>query len=251
MTENKEVMTVSYNETIKGWTSFHSFFPDLMLGMNNEFYSFSNGDLFKHNSDNVPRNNFYGVQYDSKLSVMVNQTPSTIKELKNISLEGNKPWGVKLKAYVRDLGDFKESTIQTSEFVVKEGIWHAYVRRDENPNQLDSKSAYGIGTVSNITGNTVTLFGGSSFITNGDVIANDSMTVLGEIVSSNIDGNAITLVLTSTVGINVGNFLLGVKDARIEGGNLRGYTIRVDLTNTDVDKVELFAVNAEISKSFP
>src|SRR5688572_21017352 len=102
---------------------------------------------------------------------MVNTAPSTIKELKSISLEGNKPWAVSLKAYVRDLNDFKSSTIKDIEFVLKEGIWHAYARRDESSKQVDSKSAYGLGTVTNVTTSTITLFGGSSFITQGDVIA--------------------------------------------------------------------------------
>lgn len=251
ITDRKEVVTMSFNETIKGWTSFHTIYPDWMLGMNNEFYSFKNGDLYIHHQDDVPRNNFYGVQYDSKISMMVNSSPSDIKEIKAFSLEGNKPWSMKIKAYVREIDDFTESSILTSEFINKEGIWYAYARRNEDPKQVDSKSAYGIGVVTHIEGNQVYVLGGNSLITQNDVVANENMDVLGTIENSEVLLDQIILTLSDTSGISVDDFLIGVKDARIEGGNLRGYTIRLDLTNSDVSKVELFAVNTEISKSFP
>jgi len=44
---------------------------------------------------------------------------------------------------------------------------------------------------------------------------------------------------------------VGVKNPRYEGGNLRGYVIRMDLDVQQDDKAELFAVNSEIMKSYP
>jgi hypothetical protein len=44
--------------------------------------------------------------------------------------------------------------------------------------------------------------------------------------------------------------MFGKKNPRVEGGNLRGYTMRMDLTVTSDDMVELFATNAEVMKSF-
>ncbi len=32
--------TLSYSEGVQGWTSFFSFYPDWMIGMNNYFYTF-------------------------------------------------------------------------------------------------------------------------------------------------------------------------------------------------------------------
>ena len=52
--------TLSYSYTTQGWPSFYSYEPDYMVGMNNYFYSFSGGNLYRHNSDSVQRNSFYG-----------------------------------------------------------------------------------------------------------------------------------------------------------------------------------------------
>jgi len=49
--------TLSYSEGVQGWTSFFSFYPDWMIGMNNYFYTFKGGNLYRHNVNEV-RNNF-------------------------------------------------------------------------------------------------------------------------------------------------------------------------------------------------
>ena len=97
-----------------------------MVGMNNKFFSFNNGELYEHHSDNVARNNYYGTQYSSKISVMINDAPSDIKELQTLGLEGNASWDAVLKAFVSNSDDTIESTIASSEFVQKEGKWYAY-----------------------------------------------------------------------------------------------------------------------------
>lgn len=247
MSCNNKNSTLTFDEQVKGWTSFHSFIPDFMVGMNNKFFSFENGELFQHHSTSVPRNTFYGVQYPSKVSLMVNDNPSEIKELQAISLEGNNTWETLIKAFISNSDDFIESSVKRAEFVKKEGIWYAYARRNESTSHFDSKSTYGLGTISNITSTTFQLNGGSSLLCVGDALVKGStLTNVG--VINSIDGNLIEL--TTTAGLVDGDFVLGMKDPRIEGGNLRGYSIRMDLTTQEDNKVELFAVNAEVMKSF-
>jgi len=41
-----------------------------------------------------------------------------------------------------------------------------------------------------------------------------------------------------------------MKNSRVEGGNLRGYIIKLDLDIITNTKVELFAVNSEVIKSY-
>ena len=41
--------TLTFDDGVKGWTSFYSYIPDFMIGMNNYFYSFKNGNLYRHN----------------------------------------------------------------------------------------------------------------------------------------------------------------------------------------------------------
>jgi hypothetical protein len=54
--------TLTYSEGVEGWASFYSFLPDWMIGMNNYFYTFKGGNLYRHNVNNT-RNNFYGVPF--------------------------------------------------------------------------------------------------------------------------------------------------------------------------------------------
>ena len=74
----EKIATLSYAEDVKGWPSFYSFFPDYMVGMNGFFYTFgptinsdgtvSGGCLYRHNV-NETRNNYYGVQYNSRVAI--------------------------------------------------------------------------------------------------------------------------------------------------------------------------------------
>jgi hypothetical protein len=246
-----EKRTITFDEKVKGWTSFHSFNPDFMQGLNNSFYSFSNGDLYVHNSDNVPRNTFYGVQHSSKISLMVNDSPSDIKELQAVSLEGNDTWKTLITAYISGLDDNMKSSIKELEFIKKEGIWYAYARRNESTLSFDSKSTYGIGIVTEIVGNVVKVRGGNVTLTSGDLIIKGSdLSTIGNIVGATNVAGITTLTMNSASGLAVNDFLVGQKDSRVEGGNLRGYTFRMDLEVTRDVKVELFSVNSEVIKSF-
>lgn len=251
MSCNNKNYTVSFDEKVKGWTSFHSFFPDFMLGMNNKFFTFTGGNVFIHHSPNVERNTYYGVRYPSKISVMMNDNPSDIKELQAVSLEGNYSWESLLRAYVSNIDDFIQSSIKEVEFVKKEGIWYAYARRNEDPLHEDSKSTYGIGRVSSISGTIITVNGYSDLLVAGDqIVKGDDFSIIGTVTSSSQTDSITTIQLSSVAGLSVNDFIIGMKDPRIEGGNLRGYTMRFDLEIDKPDKVELFAVNAEVMKSF-
>ena len=58
--------TLTYSETSKGFPSFYSFFPDYMIGMNQFFYTFKGGNLFRHNTNN-DYNTFYGTTFPSTI----------------------------------------------------------------------------------------------------------------------------------------------------------------------------------------
>lgn len=251
MSCNTEDYTVSFDEKVKGWTSFHSYYPDFMLGMNNKFFSFEGGNLHLHNSDKPNRNTYYGNSFPSKVSLMVNDNPSEIKELQAVSLEGNTPWDVKLEAYVTDVEDAIRSSLKISEFVEKEGFWYAHARRSED-NHFNSRSTYGIGVVSNVAAGTIGVTGNNSALTVGDTLVKGSdLSEIGTIESYSFSQGITTIVINPITGtVNLNDFVLGKKDPRIEGANLRGYTMRMDLTLNKATKAELFAVNSEVMKSF-
>ncbi len=45
--------TVTFDEEVNGWTSFFSFVPEFMIGLNGNFFSFKDGEMWIHNSHNV------------------------------------------------------------------------------------------------------------------------------------------------------------------------------------------------------
>lgn len=240
-----------YDDKNKGWTTILTYNPEFMIGMNNRFYSFKNGELYLHDSEQVNRNTFYGVTYPSKISAMVNEKPSDVKQLKAVSIEGNHPWDVGIDAYLNDTSTPIVSSLNKEDFNRKEGMWYAYVRRNESALHEDSKSMYGIGSVTGITGTTATVNGYSSTLTVGDVILKGSdLSAIGIVQSVTPDGNTTDIELSFVTGLSNGDFIVGVKNARIEGGYLRGYTMKLNLELTETDKVELFAVNSEVMKSF-
>ena len=83
--------TVSYHEESGGWTSRKSFVPELGLSLNNRYYTWYNGELWQHNSRAVPRNNFYGVQYNSSIVFIFNDEPGTVKKFLTLNYEGTQP----------------------------------------------------------------------------------------------------------------------------------------------------------------
>jgi len=85
--------TISFDEGSQGWTSFKSFEQEGGLSLNNIYYTFKDGKLWKHNSDSVNRNTFYGASAaESYIEPILNDNPSTIKTFNNISYEGTSGW---------------------------------------------------------------------------------------------------------------------------------------------------------------
>lgn len=243
---------IAYSESIKGFPSFYSFEPQWMGSLNNEFYSFSNGQLYKHYDESNPvRNNFYGVDYDSTMKLIVNEGPSEIKVLKNLIIEGNKAWATTVKSYLNDETiSVTQSTLLASEYLRKEGKLYAYVRRNELTGDLTAKNAYGIGVVATIS--VLTVGTGTTLPTSlaiGDEIYDGSDNLIGTVTG--VDRTTNSIVLDSVVGLSVSEFIYGVKTGRIEGSEIRGYNFEIDIVDDSNTRTELFAIGSNVFKSFP
>jgi hypothetical protein len=236
--------TLTFDEEVNGWTSFFSYKPEFMISLNGKFFSFKNGDLFLHNSKNVPRNNFYGEQFTSKVGVVLNDNPSTEKVFRSVILEGNKPWETKLST------NLTEGEIYKGEFEQKQSRFFAYTRRNEDSQDLTTHATNGIGRVKSVGANSV------FFNAVGDMInVGDKLTQLQ--AGMPVDLGIITSIDRSTGEVSVGTFdnpasldyCYATKNSRVEGGNLRGYYMRADLENAETDFVELFAIKSTTNES--
>ena len=137
--------TLTYSPRANGWTSFHSYHPEWMVGMNNFFYTFKEGQLYKHYDEDATRNNYYGTTYNSTIRTVFNEAPMEAKMFKTLELESNSAWSVNV------FTDMDRGEIDASWFEKKEGEYYAYIRRYEGMEDLDLLSAQGVGDVTTVT----------------------------------------------------------------------------------------------------
>lgn len=71
--------------------SYASFTSDYMVKLLGSYYTFKNGELWKHN-DNEVRNSFYGVVYPSVIKFVFNPEPKVVKNMGTMKLNGNRSW---------------------------------------------------------------------------------------------------------------------------------------------------------------
>ena len=88
--------TLTFDESIKGWVSFKTFKPATMDSLKNNFYSFTNADLYEHYDETTLNNRglYYDVREPSNVTFVFNPSPSTIKVFKTIDYEGSNGWEV-------------------------------------------------------------------------------------------------------------------------------------------------------------
>lgn len=242
-------ITVSYSPKNSGWTSFHSFIPEWMIGMNSHFYSFYRGNIYKHYSNNT-RNNYYGTQYTSKVTPVFNDEPTVNKMFKTLGLDGSASWDATITT------DQSTGFMDSTYFDLKEGDYYTYIRRVAGNTDLDLMSAQGIGNINTVVGaspGAITLgfsFDIGSIVSIGDKLYRDNagIELIGTITG--LTSNSITMNVTSITPV-IGNYVLYLKDAEAESYGARGYYMEVLLENDSTSEVELFTISSEVFKSFP
>lgn len=237
--------TLTYSPNQNGWTSFHSYVPDWMVTMNNYMYSFYQGNLYKHNSNQV-RNSYYGTIYPSKVTTIFNNEPSQTKQFKTIATNSNKPWDTIV------VSDQADGYINSDYYDLKEGTYYAYIRRNENDNDLSMISAQGLGVFSSYVSSVFTFpFNIGFIISTGDKlywVNNGNIELAGIVVSHTY--NSITINQNGTTPAP-GSFLLFIKNSTAESTATRGTYLEVQFTrNNDPEYTEMFMVSSEVFKSY-
>ena len=125
-------VTISYKESIRGWSSFKSFIPESGLSLASDYYTVKNGELYRH--DNETRNTFYNNSLENSfINVLINDSPLIIKDFKTLNYDGDEGWfcseittdvGIKAEAnsfvnrenkYFSTIKGLKQKDINTSE----------------------------------------------------------------------------------------------------------------------------------------
>lgn len=268
--------TLSYNEPVQGWVSFYSYEPDWMIGMNNYFYTFKGGDLYRHNTG-VARNTFYQDWWTkmmqpnnafkpSKVTSVFNNAVLENKLFKTINLEGDSVWGVTLETDLQYSG-----YILSDWFEKKEASYYAFVRNN-SLGEFALRSLNGIGnslTVDNAGTNAAEVnFSISPLISVGNIISVGDYVYFGHpipqfagpVLAINVDypngvnqiviNNNMLNPLTTPIPGDV-NYFFYVKNSVAESHGVLGHYCTFTLENSSADKVELFSVQSNVMKSFP
>lgn len=84
---------LGFNIEENKWTTYYSGERENMLKFTNDFFAFQNGRLWKMNSNPV-RNNFFGVQYTSQITLILNANPTQVKNFFTVRQKTNRVWGI-------------------------------------------------------------------------------------------------------------------------------------------------------------
>lgn len=255
--------TLSYRDG-DGWTSFFSYTPEMMAGMNNYFYSFKGGNLYRHNT-NATRNNFYGTQYTTKLQGVFNQDPFSNKLFKAIAFEGNDAWDTDLDTDIQENG-----TIDKDWFQKKEGTYFGYVRNESvNPvseNEYPLRSINGIGnsSSSSVVGATTTInfpltTDIKSILSNVDrlyFLSGTTPIYAGTVtnVVSNLPKGKNYIEINNAGGTAIPSqtaYFMYVKNTIAESHGVLGHYCLFNIENDSTTPIELFSIRAEVMKSNP
>lgn len=257
--------TLTYSEGVAGWVSFYSFYPDWIIGMNNYLYTFKGGNLYRHNVNNA-RNTFYGVFTPTRVQSVFNSIPLENKLFKTINLEGDAAWSAQLITDLQYSGFINQSW-----FEKKEASYYAFIRNN-SIGEFALRSLNGIGNSLTVvgagTGSAQINFSISPLISVGSIISigdyvyfgHPTPLFAGQVTAINVDlpngvnqiviNNAMTNPVSNPLPGNV-NFIFYVKNSVAESHGVLGHYCTFTIENDSNSKIELFAVESEVMKSYP
>tara|TARA_B100000287_G_scaffold428045_1_gene478770 strand:- start:1468 stop:2247 length:780 start_codon:yes stop_codon:yes gene_type:complete len=253
--------TITFDEGVGGWTSFHSYTPEWMTRVGTKFYTFKNGDLYEH--DNGSRTKFYGGSTAGcTITLSVNESPSDVKLFKSLILEttdGN--WTADLYT------DMESGTINENNLEEYESYYSAYIRQSGSNLNFNELSIIGVGALEEVV--TTTRFRvandvSTQILTSGtdSLYFNDGQTKLVGTVNNILDNDETDSLTRDVIQVSsapdgvstftpgVGNFMFVGKQISPESRGIRGYYCSITLTSGSTGVTELFSVGTEAVKSY-
>jgi hypothetical protein len=274
--------TLTYSETSEGFPSFYSYYPDWMIGMNQFFYTFKGGNLYRHNTNNY-YNTFYGITSPSTITSIFNESPLENKIFKTLNLESDESWDAVLTSDIQTTGKIEEQW-----FEKKENAWFAFIRNNgptganTDESQFELRSLNGISRSTSVGGvaaayeiNFALTINIGSIVSVGDYLyyavpPYQTPIFAGQIIQINVNkvnginqlvvnstqdqqGSPFTPPATNPIPIQDA-YLLYIKNPIAESHGILGHYCEFTLTlpvGKATNPTELFAVESEVMKSFP
>ena len=91
--------TLSWDDSVQGWTSFYTYNPDNLFSLRNNYYTVKNGAIWEHYRG--IRSNYYNVQSNASITFVFNPNPSVSKTFSTVEYEGDSGW--KIESFVSGL----------------------------------------------------------------------------------------------------------------------------------------------------
>jgi len=247
---------VSFKEGVDGWNTRMSYNPEAGISLNNEYYTFDNAELYNHTLLNdyvsppaaVPRSNFYGAQGNTTVTAIFNDAPTSVKNFKTLSYEGDEGWTASIAT------NKQSGTVST--WKEREGIFFNYIMGDATTlANIDTKefSVQGIGRVlATTTGSIIEINGDINVsLQNNDVIyhtvSSTALRTIGTVLSVDRVNNQIRLdANVPGAPLQPNDFVLFAKNSKVNTSGLIGYYGETVFSTSSGEKKELFAVNSEV-----
>jgi len=254
--------TIAYGTTKGFWLTRYSFIPEHYEYVHNRFFSFNDGDMYRHNV-NATRGRFYDVNYDATINVVSKANPSMIKSFNAVSLEGDSAFAMTLSS------TGQKTTIAVDDFEEREGLYYKRIPRDVT-GSFSGENNIVLGRVASNSGATVTFetrisdlpfsinnSNAQVFRVNYDAShtspdsSGQSDNTATNIMSSgdarvlSVDGRKVlTLSATPNNPADLTGTILVQTEHKLTSGNqMRGYHLGMILKSTSTSAVQLYAVN--------
>lgn len=133
--------TLGFHEPSNSWMDYYSFTPEQGIGVGEECYVATSGQVYRLNDGSVNRCTFFGNKYDQVVEFVQNENSVVVKQYKDISLVSNKKWTVyPIEVLANDNNPRGMiSRLNASYFKSKEGVYCAeYLRNMKTSSNTES-----------------------------------------------------------------------------------------------------------------
>jgi hypothetical protein len=123
--------TIAYSEIKNKFTTFYTYNTEQLEDIGQQLISFKNGELYLHNKT-TNYNEFYGVDYPQKITIVGNKNPKFNKIFTNTAIRTNGEWNVPEMRILPTLNYpiGMKSRLKKAKFVNKEGVQYASFMND-------------------------------------------------------------------------------------------------------------------------